>query len=178
MAFSLRERFFFKIGVVPRFLSKVARHPLPENHLLGGMPKLHRLDLGKNQLTGSLPDVLGLLASMRDMSLLEAKLSGDVPDQVGCLRRLATLDMYQNKLSGSLPSSLVCLSEVGDPSALQTQRWALRLRWRFPLAMGTIPSDLLLGGGTWVRPPPRGPPPETALARFGWLGLCLRLCAP
>ena len=73
-----------------------------------------RLDLGGNQLSGSIPNSLGNLSNLQNLYLLWNQLSGAIPDSLGNLSNLHLLNLSGNQLNGSIPNSL------GNLSSLQT----------------------------------------------------------
>ncbi|CAN6853323.1 unnamed protein product [Brassica oleracea] len=73
---------------------------------------LQHFFLSANQFTGSIPESLGTLISLSDMSLNDNKLSGELPDVFQNLVGLINLDISANNLSGTLPSSMESLSAL------------------------------------------------------------------
>jgi Leucine-rich repeat (LRR) protein len=88
------------------------------------------LDLGGNQLSGSIPDSLGNLSNLQSLHLGFNELIGSIPDSIGNLSNLQNLDLYSNQLSGSIPDSLSNLSHLQY------------LRLNFNQLSGTIPNSL------------------------------------
>ena len=64
------------------------------------------LDLGVNQLSGSIPISLGSLTNLQQLWLYGNQLSGSIPTQLGNLAHLVALDLSQNQLTGSIPTQL------------------------------------------------------------------------
>lgn len=74
------------------------------------------LQLGYNQLTGSIPPQLGKLNKLAVLALQSNQLTGAIPATLGDLTQLARLDLSFNSLFGSIPSKIaeVPLLEVFD----------------------------------------------------------------
>lgn len=84
--------------------------PLPANL---GFSKLSYLALANNKLTGPIPpSIAHLQDSLLEVLLLNNQLSGCLPQEVGMLNKAAVIDAGMNQLSGSIPSSFSCLSSV------------------------------------------------------------------
>ena len=69
------------------------------------------LELGNNNLVGTLPDELGDLTSLHTLQLWGNGLSGPIPDLSG-LTELTTLSLSSNQLTGSIPASLGSLTKL------------------------------------------------------------------
>ncbi|KAJ1699869.1 hypothetical protein LUZ63_008381 [Rhynchospora breviuscula] len=67
-------------------------------------------DLSCNNLTGGIPEDLGLLVGLMNLNLSRNKLSGNIPNNIGSLQLLESLDLSNNELSGIIPSSLAALT--------------------------------------------------------------------
>ncbi|GJT57886.1 putative non-specific serine/threonine protein kinase [Tanacetum coccineum] len=65
---------------------------------------LERLNLGDNNLNGSIPESLGRLTNLRDLDLSVNELTGPIPDVLGKLRSLKVLDLSSNYLTGPIPN--------------------------------------------------------------------------
>ena len=61
------------------------------------------LDLGNNNLIGTLPNALGNLTALVDLRLHENQLTGEIPSLSG-LTSLVNAYMQRNQFSGSIPS--------------------------------------------------------------------------
>src|SRR5665213_2331685 len=73
---------------------------------LGNLANLEDLALDYNQLSGSIPSSLGNLANLGGLVLDYNQLSGTIPSSLGDLANLDYLWLDDNQLSGSIPSSL------------------------------------------------------------------------
>eukprot|EP00934_Nitzschia_sp_Nitz4_P005131 Nitzschia sp. Nitz4//scaffold308_size21609//18585//20400//NITZ4_008607-RA/size21609-augustus-gene-0.45-mRNA-1//-1//CDS//3329547167//5121//frame0 len=69
---------------------------------------LHSLDYGTefNQIGGSLPTEVGLLANLEELYLEYMDLTGSLPSEIGLLTSLSVLSLSYNELTGSIPNEL------------------------------------------------------------------------
>lgn len=74
-----------------------------QDELFTGMPKLQRLVLAGNQISGAIPDSVSSLRFLTDFNLSNNHLSGDIPAGIGDLPVLTLLDLSNNDLSGEIP---------------------------------------------------------------------------
>ncbi|CAN8247931.1 unnamed protein product [Cochlearia groenlandica] len=93
------------------------------NRIGGSIPSdlpitLQHFFLSANQFTGSIPESLGMLSSLSDMSVNDNLLSGEIPDVFQNLVGLINLDISSNNLSGALPLSMESLLTL---TTLRTQ---------------------------------------------------------
>ncbi len=79
---------------------------------LGDLSQLKDLDLSGNRLTGSIPPALGDLSQLKDLDLSGNKLAGAIPPALGDLSKLENLDLSGNRLTGELPSALTSLERL------------------------------------------------------------------
>ncbi|XP_076950750.1 uncharacterized protein LOC143623771 [Bidens hawaiensis] len=92
---------------------------------------LEALDLGYNQLKGSLPESVGNLSTkLYFLSVASNRLSGGIPSLVGNLSGLTTLEFSSNQFTGTLPVT------IGNLKLLQ------RLNVADNLFLGNIPDSL------------------------------------
>jgi hypothetical protein len=74
------------------------------------------LYLPQNNLVGSLPESLGTLVNLEDLTLYDNKLVGNIPWNLGNLGRLVSIVLHRNHLTGSIPDSLGNLVHLRDLS--------------------------------------------------------------
>uniref|UniRef100_A0A0E0JE20 Receptor kinase-like protein Xa21 n=2 Tax=Oryza punctata TaxID=4537 RepID=A0A0E0JE20_ORYPU len=94
------------------------------------LPRLQRLQLRKNSLTGEIPASLANLSSLQHLSLSYNNLEDLIPPGLGDIAGLRYLFLNANNLSGKLPLSLYNLSSL---TMLQVGNNMLH---------GSIPSDI------------------------------------
>jgi Leucine-rich repeat (LRR) protein len=105
-------------------------------------PVVDAIDLGNNQLRGSLPRSLGNLRSLRSLDLPVNQLRGELPPELGRLRNLRRLELAGNELSGRIPPKLGSLVRL---------RWlnlsGNRLRGPIPDTLASLTRLQVLGLG-------------------------------
>ena len=74
--------------------------------------RVTRLDLGDNDLAGTIPPELGGLSNLTVLYLHGNELSGEAPPELGILSDLSGLYLHQNQLSGKIPPELGGLSDL------------------------------------------------------------------
>lgn len=101
------------------------------------------LDLRENNLTGSLPEEIGMLTTIHNLYLTFNKLNGSIPPEIGNLTNLDFLDLFGNELSGTFPAGLARLKNLrylnlqGNnfsgtlPSELTATDWWQKWGWDF-----------------------------------------------
>jgi Leucine-rich repeat (LRR) protein len=82
------------------------------NLIIGFSPHAEFLTLNKNAITGSIPEDLASLESLRVLSFQENKFSGGIPTILGEITTLETLNFYQNPLTGTVPTELGTLTNL------------------------------------------------------------------
>ena len=80
--------------------------------LFTNMKKLQRFWLNNNQFIGSIPEEVGLLSDLVDLSIASNQLNGTLPSQIGRLHKLTRIQAYQNQLTGPLPSEIGLCTEL------------------------------------------------------------------
>ncbi|MCP5052314.1 MAG: hypothetical protein GY940_34420, partial [bacterium] len=71
-----------------------------------------RINLGSNNLNGSIPAELGNLSNLEELDLTWNQLSGGIPPELANPGNLKTLDLSGNPLSGSIPPELGNLGKL------------------------------------------------------------------
>jgi len=105
---------------------------------LGDLTSLTTLWMYSNQLTGSIPPQIGNLTSLRDMQLNSNQLAGNLPSEMGNLSSLQDLRLFSNQLNGPIPP------QFGDLSSLSTLSMSNnQLSGSIPAEIGDL-SDLEL----------------------------------
>ncbi len=72
------------------------------------------MNLGDNQLSGTIPDWLGSLTAEDPESLRDNRLTGPIPEELGDLVALQNLYLDDNQLSGAIPGWLSDLDQLRD----------------------------------------------------------------
>lgn len=95
------------IIITPGYVSSIE---LGDNNLIGSIPynimylfQLQYLDLDSNYLSNSIPDSLGNLTQLQYLDLSYNNLSGSIPDSLANLTQLQYLNLSGNSLSGEVP---------------------------------------------------------------------------
>ena len=76
---------------------------------IGSLTKLKELSLKLTNRTGTIPDLLGNLTNLILLDLDQNRLTGSIPKSLGKLSNLHFLLVNRNKLNGSVPTSLSSL---------------------------------------------------------------------
>ena len=74
--------------------------------------RVSSLELGYNQLSGTIPSELGNLTNLTDLGLSDNQLSGIIPSELGNLTHLKWLRLSRNQLSGIIPPELGHLTNL------------------------------------------------------------------
>ena len=64
-------------------------------------------------LTGTIPNQIGRVGSLRVMSLGLNRINGTLPDELSRLHELTALDLSCNQLSGMIPEGVSKLRKIG-----------------------------------------------------------------
>ncbi|KAL5549660.1 hypothetical protein UlMin_004891 [Ulmus minor] len=110
-------------GPIPSMSFRAFRLDLSNNSLSGdiseslchpaGDSRLSILRLGRNLLSGNIPDCWMYYPSLKVIDLSNNNLTGAIPNSMGSLHGLNSLHLHNNSLSGELPSSLQNCTELG-----------------------------------------------------------------
>ena len=106
---------------------------------LAQMTQLVTLDVGKNQIDGSLPSELSLLTNLQKLYLKDNQINGTISREFRYLSSLLELDLNHNSLTGSLDEILV--GDIDEPALSNLQRWGLqenRLTGSIPTTIGRL----------------------------------------
>jgi len=94
-------------------LPRLQRISLSSNHLTGEIPSsfaqcrdLQSLSLSLNEFTGTVPAELGSFPELTELHLGGNQLRGMIPSSLGNLTKLEELDLSINKLEGQIPHEL------------------------------------------------------------------------
>ena len=106
-------------GVTTNSDGRVIKVVLPRNDLSGELPedlgilrRLTHLVLWDNDLSGEIPEALGDLSELECLSLWSNELTGEIPEVLGDLTNLTQLDLLRNDLDGSIPAALGDLTNL------------------------------------------------------------------
>ncbi|MFA6955712.1 MAG: hypothetical protein WC538_07560 [Thermoanaerobaculia bacterium] len=91
------------------------------------------LNLGYNNLVGSIPGTLGQLPNLEVLYLPGNSLGGTIPSQLGSLSKLRVLELNSNLLTGTIPSSFASLANI-EMLAL----WNNQLSGSIPAFLGSL----------------------------------------
>jgi Leucine-rich repeat (LRR) protein len=88
------------------------------------------VDLGGNNLGGSIPPEIGNLTNLTELYLYNNQITGSIPSEIGNLTNLEVLSLYNNQITGSIPS------EIGNLTNLEVLYLSINQ------LTGEIPSEL------------------------------------
>ena len=74
---------------------------------LAGLTTLLFVQMHSNRLAGTLPDALGALTGLYELTLMQNALTGSIPDVWGRMPSLTMLGLFGNLFTGALPPSLI-----------------------------------------------------------------------
>ena len=73
---------------------------------IGNLTNLTYLNLGPNQLTGSIPPEIGNLTNLEGLRLNNNQFTGEIPPEIRNLTNLIDLYLSNNELTGSIPPEI------------------------------------------------------------------------
>ncbi len=79
------------------------------------------IDLSNNGLEGPLPDQIGDLTMLRDLTLADNQLNGAIPDAIGGCKALVNLVLSRNALTDQLPTSLYSIKTLQNIAVARNQ---------------------------------------------------------
>lgn len=115
-----------KASITPFFLSSLPssleelvfiNNPALTGHLVsaaayGSLPRLRRLILTGNSVSGRIPIDIGKLRTLAHLDLSRNLIHGPIPESIGNITDLAILDLSGNRISGPIPASIGRLGEL------------------------------------------------------------------
>ena len=170
-------------GVTTDGAGRVIVLDLGSNNLVGSIPpeiehlsELRRLDGSGNTLGGPIPPEIGNLSKLEELSLRHNALSGPIPPEIGRLTRMTTMGLDRNRLSGEIPA------EIGNLAKLTWLDLNTNdLSGEIPPELAAARLELLFARGNLLH----GPVPRSFLdSRIGWFDAFvpahrnLYLCVP
>lgn len=81
--------------------------------ILGSLTSLEKIVLDRNHLFGPIPDEIGWLTSLELLDLRTNKLGGEIPAAIGWLTSLVECHLNDNNFKGKVPYEFVTLSNTG-----------------------------------------------------------------
>ncbi|KAL6350650.1 hypothetical protein AAG906_025580 [Vitis piasezkii] len=85
---------------------------LPDS--LGLFKNLKSLDLSRNNIVGPFPNSIQHLTNLESLDLSENSISGPIPTWIGNLLRMKRLDLSNNLMNGTIPKSIGQLRELTE----------------------------------------------------------------
>ena len=77
---------------------------IPES--IGNLTELTQLTFKGNNLSGEIPESIGYLTKLTQLNLADNALSGSIPETIGNLKSLTNLDLSNNLLTGNIPNRI------------------------------------------------------------------------
>ncbi|OAE28149.1 hypothetical protein AXG93_638s1380 [Marchantia polymorpha subsp. ruderalis] len=98
-------------GTLPPELSNLVELEAAGNHLTGNIPveicpKLTKLVLSQNNLSGQLPLDINVCSNLDQLYLDHNQISGVIPPAIALMEQLGQLNLAHNELTGSIPPEL------------------------------------------------------------------------
>jgi len=107
------------------FLTSLQLLDLGSNNLVGTLPpsihQLTHLDLNRNDFSGSIPSSYSIMTDLSLLHLQMNQLEGTIFEDFGNLRQLTSLDFEANGLTGTIPDSMWDLTNM-EVFILDTQK--------------------------------------------------------
>uniref|UniRef100_A0A0E0C1U3 Receptor kinase-like protein Xa21 n=1 Tax=Oryza meridionalis TaxID=40149 RepID=A0A0E0C1U3_9ORYZ len=99
--------------------------------------------LGKNSITGSIPQDIGNLVGLTLLYLDDTYISGEIPESIGKLTNMVDIILYNTSLSGLIPSSIGNLTNLNRLVAYNAN-----LEGQIPASLGKLKKLFLLDFST------------------------------
>eukprot|EP00261_Vitis_vinifera_P036272 XP_019077515.1 PREDICTED: LRR receptor-like serine/threonine-protein kinase GSO1 isoform X2 [Vitis vinifera] len=137
-------------GPIPFSIKGVSSLDLSHNKFSGPIPlsrgesmlDLNYLSLSENQITGTIPDSIGHITSLRVIDFSGNNLTGSIPSTINNCFSLIVLDLGNNNLSGTIPDS------IGHITSLQVIDFSRNnLTGSIPYTIGNCSSLIILDLG-------------------------------
>uniref|UniRef100_A0A2N9EQD2 non-specific serine/threonine protein kinase n=1 Tax=Fagus sylvatica TaxID=28930 RepID=A0A2N9EQD2_FAGSY len=134
------EKYFVRFHTSRRNLSELEQLYLYSNNISGPIPEelgllqhVWILQLLDNNLSGPIPASIGKMSALANLRLEQNQLSGPIPTTFGNLTKLDTLFLFQNNLTGSIPTT------IGNLTKLNTLVLSLnKLSGSIPASIGNL----------------------------------------
>mmetsp|Transcript_6932 Transcript_6932/g.10118 ORF Transcript_6932/g.10118 Transcript_6932/m.10118 type:complete len:383 (-) Transcript_6932:158-1306(-) len=94
------------------------------------LSRLETLNLGMNNITGTIPSDIGMMTKLRTLRIENNKITGSIPPEFGLLTTLVTLRLEHNNIVGIVPSEIGMMTELRDFSLSANE------------ISGTVPSEI------------------------------------
>lgn len=106
-------------GISTNAMGRVSKINLYGNNLSGSLPNslgllsaLTELFLGYDPIIGTIPNEIGNLTELRVLSITDCEIEGAIPTTINNLQNLELLYLFNNQLSGTIPANLDDLTKL------------------------------------------------------------------